>query len=205
MRDSFIEVVSSVTELQCPHIGDLIEALRNVDEVYYTYTTQKKVTKYPERVFAYELYHQFRKIMEDKPNEYDNVYLNGEQQKSKQVIKDLEKCAPDLVLHKRIYETNPEDQLWLCEIKMKGNTKAMNDLNKFYKMQALNFNSYIFIYGGVSFEEMIEEIGKIKIRTDTDVYLKTICISSYNWNKIKQIHCHSLKEIVEVFAIGKGK
>lgn len=191
------DVVSTVTNTQCLHIDDLIRALLNVDEIYYTYTTQKMVTKYPERVFAYELYHQYRKIMEEKPDEYNHVYLNGEQQKSKQVVENLERCAPDLVLHNCIFEVRRNGQFWLCEIKMKGNPEAMSDLEKFYKMESLGFKCYIFLYAGVTYKEMVEDIRKIKINTDTDVYEKTICISTCNRNGMKQIHCHGLKEIVE--------
>lgn len=197
MADKIIDVVSTVSNAQCLHIDDFIKALIEVDGFYYTYTTQKKVKKYPERVFAYELYHQFRKIMEKKPEKYQSIYLNGEQQKSKQVVEDLEKCAPDLVLHDCIYDVRPDGQFWACEIKMKGNPDAMSDFDKFYRMEVLGFKRYIFLYAGVTFEEMAEEIRKLKVRTDTDVYKKTICISTYNENGIKLIHCHSLKDIVE--------
>ena len=196
-KETIIDVVSTVSNTQCLHIDDFIRALLNVDENYYTYTTQKQVTKYPERVFAYELYHQFRKIMEKNPKKYQCIWLNGEQQKSKQVVEDLEKCAPDLVLHDCIYEVRPDGQFWLCEIKMKNNPEATSDLEKFYRMEVLGFQCYIFLYAGVTFEEMAEEIRKIKVRPGTDVYEKNICISSYNWNGVKQIHCHRLKEIVE--------
>lgn len=64
MANKIIDVVSTVSNAQCLHLDDFIKALIEVDGFYYTYTTQKKVKKYPERVFAYELYHQFRKIME---------------------------------------------------------------------------------------------------------------------------------------------
>ena len=196
-KKSLLDIVSTVSNTQCLHIDDFISALLNVDEFYYTYTTRKQETKYPERVFAYELYHQFRKIMEKKPEKYQGIFLNGEQQKSKQVVEDLEKCAPDLVLHDCIYEVRPDGQFWLCEIKMKDNPKAMSDLEKFYKMEVLGFQCYIFLYAGVTFEEMAKEIREINVSSDTDVYEKTICISSYNWNGVKQIHCHRLKEIVE--------
>ena len=196
-KETLLDVVSTVSNTQCLHIDDFICALLNVDEIYYTYTTQKQETKYPERVFAYELYHQFRKIMEKNPEKYQGVYLNGEQQKSRQVVEELEKCAPDLVLHDCIYEVRPNGQFWLCEIKMKNNPEAMSDFEKFYRMEVLGFKCYIFLYAGVTFEEMAEKIRKIEVRTDTEVYEKTICISAYNENGVKQIHCHSLKEIVE--------
>lgn len=196
-KKSFLDIVSTVSNAQCLHIDDFIKALIEVDGIYYTYTTQEKVKKYPERVFAYELYHQFRKIMEKNPQKYHSIYLNGEQQKSKQVVEDLEKCAPDLVLHDCIYDVRLDGQFWACEIKMKGNPDAMSDFDKFYRMKVLGFKRYIFLYAGVTFEEMAEEIRKLKVRTDTAVYEKTICLSTYNENGINQIRCHSLKDIVE--------
>lgn len=191
------EIVSTVNDDKFKYVNDFISALQEVDEMYYTYAKKNNKNKYPERVFAYELYHQFRKIMESKSSEFSGVYLNGEQTKSKEVVDELERCAPDLVLHKCIYEVDPDKQLWLCEIKMKGNPKVMSDLNKFSKMDKLKFQCYVFLYADVKFAEMVDEIRKIKINKSLSPYEKTICISAYNYNGTKQIHCHTLKEIVE--------
>ena len=195
-----LEIVSTVKDDQCRFIDDLLLSLSKVDSFYYSYTTPKGNIKYPERVFAYEVYHQLRDIMQEKKEEYDDVYLNGEQQKSSEVVDNLSRCTPDLVLHRRIYDCEPEDQLWLCEIKMKGNPDSMDDLMKFEKMEALNFQCYIFLYAGVTFLEMVDKIGKTKLQSDNSVFGKTICISSYNDGEKIEIHCHSLKEIYEYYA-----
>ena len=192
-----VDIVSTIDGYRFNYIDDLIEALRNVDERYYSYTTVKDVTKYPERVFAYELYHQLRKIMEQKSDMYDGIYLNGEQTKSKEVIEGLDTLAPDLILHKCIYDRQPEHQFWLCEIKMKRNSDSMSDLSKFNKYEPLEFPCYIFLYAGVSCSEMVSKIQQEGISKDSEAYEKTICISSYNSNGVIQIHCHSLKDIVE--------
>ena len=104
------EIVSTVGDEQFKYVNDFIAALQEVDERYYTYTTTDGLKKYPERVFAYELYHQFRKIMEVKSSDYCGVYLNGEQTKSKEVVPNLERFAPDLVLHRCVYDVQPENQ-----------------------------------------------------------------------------------------------
>ena len=194
-----LEIVSTVKDDHCRYIEDFLSALSHVDSFYYSYTTPKGDVKYPERVFAYEVYHQLRDIMKEKADAYDDIYLNGEQQKSSEVVDNLSKCTPDLVLHRKIYDPDPDDQLWLCEIKMKGNSKAMSDLMKFHKMELLNFQCYIFLYAGVTFTEMVNEIGKTKIRLDHSIFKKTICINSYNGGEKKQIHCHSLKEIYDFY------
>ena len=195
-----IEIVSTVKDDQCCFVDDLLLSLSGVDSFYYSYTTPKGNIKYPERVFAYEVYHQLREIMQEKAEKYNDIYLNGEQQKSSEVVDDLSKCTPDLVLHKRIYDCKQEDQLWLCEIKMKGNPDAVSDLMKFEKMEALNFQCYIFLYAGVTFSEMVDKIGKTKIQSDNCVFDKTICISSYNDGGKIEIHCHSLKDIYNYYA-----
>ncbi len=193
------EIVNTISNEKCPYIEDFIEALSKVNWEYYSYTTLDKVTKYPERVFAYELYHQLRKIMEKNSQKYDNVYLNGEQTKGKLIVEDLELCTPDLVMHRNMIDCKQEDQLWLCEIKMKGNKEAMSDLNKFHKMSSLNFQCYIFLYAGVKFSEMVDQIGKVNHFEEfakCEVFKKAICISAYNDEGVKQIHCHSLEEIL---------
>ena len=64
-------------------LDDFLRALRKVDSGYYMYPIKddngKTDRKYPERVFAYEFYHQYRKIMEGKRDVYSGLYLNGEQ------------------------------------------------------------------------------------------------------------------------------
>ena len=199
-----LEIVSTVKDDQCHYIDDLLLSLSGVDNFYYSYTTPKGNIKYPERVFAYEVYHQLRDIMQEKTEKYDDVYLNGEQQKSSEVVDDLSKCTPDLILHRRIYDCKQEDQLWLCEIKMKGNPDAMSDLMKFEKMEALNFQCYIFLYAGVLFSEMVDVIGETKIQSNNGTFDKTICISSYNDGENIEIHCHSLKEIYDYYARKKS-
>ena len=191
------EFIPNIPNFQCHYIEDFITALKKVDSMYYTYTTSKKVTKYPERVFAYELYHQFRIIMARKKDIYKDVHLNGEQTKSREVVEDLERCAPDLILHKSLFECSPEGQLWLCEIKMKNNNDAMKDLRKFSKMEKLNFPVYIFLYAGVTFKEMIKQIEEENQKRKIKCAHKIICISAYNQAGTKQFRCCRLEEIIK--------
>ena len=70
-----------------PYLGDILEALSNVRTEYMVYCSpgskigNKSYYKYTERIFAYELYHQYRCIMQRKKKKYAGLYLNGEQQK----------------------------------------------------------------------------------------------------------------------------
>ena len=119
-----------------------------------------------ERIFAYELYHQFRKIMEDPSTEYsnENVVLSGEIHKGDKIY-DMDQCSPDLVLH------DPQGmfvktQYFLCEMKLKTNPKLLDDLQKIKKMdlQGLNFQRYIFLLIGADRAFLKEEIRKALIK-----------------------------------------
>ena len=111
------------------YLEDLCSALEEVSPEYkkwILYNTdasgEVKETQesYCERVFAYELYHQIRRIMDVKPTlpRYKDVYLNGETVKDNKFFKDIyeglaklspkfsedkdNKRIPDLVLHKNL-------------------------------------------------------------------------------------------------------
>lgn len=192
-----LEIVSSVNKEDCPYIEDFLNAIESVGKLYYHFKHGDGEEKYPERIFAYEVYHQFRKIMEQPHSSYEGIYLNGEQLKLPEYAEIARKCTPDLILHRNLISTENEDQLFICEIKMNGNNEAMSDLEKFNEMAGLNFQHYIFLYGGVLFKDMYDQIRETDIAKDSDAYNKTICISAYYENGIKQIHCHTLKEIKE--------
>ena len=60
------------------------------------------------------------------------------------------KRIPDLVLHKDQGSINKEGQIYLAEIKMGDNKKALDDLEKLTALKngKLAFEFYIFIYVG---------------------------------------------------------
>lgn len=201
------------------YLEDIKCALKNVDSIYYRWTNHKvDETKFPseefeiaycERVFAYELYHQIRKIMDENPalERYRGVYLNGETIKSNHFYADLfdglseydssfkegenNKRTPDLVLHKDLGSIEEEGQIYLAEIKMAENKNALDDLKKLTMLQKskLNFTFYIFIYAGKNIDELYDELLKI----DTSVIAKDIvCICS----KFGNSKCMTLGEII---------
>ena len=75
---------------QVQYLEDLKIALEKVDPAYFNWYMHKLAddgsvseeirNRHEERTFAYELYHQVRKIMESKEasKRYQSVYLNGE-------------------------------------------------------------------------------------------------------------------------------
>ena len=144
-------------------ITDLKYALKHVNQKYIRWTVGKAAQEndpssdtaknYCERVFAYELYHQFRKLMCDNKR-YDDLLLNGEQQKDNTHFKNLlnvinkEKIIPDLVLHENIGTHEDGGQILYVEIKTVNNDDVYSDLKKLSALTktTLNFIFYIFVY-----------------------------------------------------------
>lgn len=203
------------------YLEDLCSALEEVSPEYkkwILYNTdasgEVKETQesYCERVFAYELYHQLRLIMEPcrghVEERYRELILNGEQVKLDNFYKNLfeglsklsekfkkegeNKIIPDLVLHKNIGTIDKDGQIYLVEIKMGENTNALDDLEKLTLLtkSELNFHFYIFVYVGKSIDELKEMI----LHKGVDVFSKNIfCICLESNNAI----CTTLGELTE--------
>ena len=193
---------SSVSDWE--YMEDFIIALCYVDKGYYMYpieNSDKPEDKiYPERVFAYEFYHQLRKRMEKNKACYYGKYLNGEQTKNRHVEQYIGDYTPDLILHKKLDGMSPQNQLWLCEIKMMGSNNPISDIEKFKKMKDLNFHEYIFLYAGSCLENFQiriynkERKGKISREEDG----KRICICSFYDNNKLYIECHRLRTLLDM-------
>lgn len=127
---------------------------------------ENEALSYCERVFAYELYHQFRKLMCDN-EQYSGLFFNGEQQKDnshfKELLKSIErdKVIPDLILHQHMGTHEEGGQILYIEIKTVNNTNVYDDLKKLSDLTKteLNFVYYIFIYVDGTLEEL-----KLKIK-----------------------------------------
>lgn len=201
------------------YLEDIKSALNEVKSVYYgwynhkiansEYLSEEIQKAYCERVFAYELYHQIRKIMDVNPTltRYENVYLNGETIKDNKFFTEIyaglaeistkfsndkdNKRIPDLVLHKDLGSTETEGQIYLAEIKMKDNENALDDLDKLTLLMKskLNFTFYIFIYAGKNIDEFKDDLSK----KDTSYLSKNIvCICS----KFGESKCMTLGEVL---------
>ena len=184
---------------------DFLKALCNVDRGYYMYPIKddngKTDRKYPERVFAYEFYHQYRKFMEDKQDIYSGLYLNGEQTKDRKVADYIGDFTPDLVLHSRLDGWFEGSQKWLCEIKMIESGNPLADIEKFKKMEKLGFSEYIILYAGSCLPNLLlkiqNKIKKRKINRESDV--NCICICSYYSKTSKlYIECHRLFTLIDM-------
>lgn len=203
------------------YLEDLCSALEEVSPEYkkwILYNTdasgdvKETQESYCERVFAYELYHQLRLIMEPcrghVEERYRELILNGEQVKLDNFYKHLfeglsklsekfkkegeNKIIPDLVLHKNIGTIDKDGQIYLVEIKMGENTNALDDLEKLTLLtkSELYFHFYIFVYVDKSIDELKEMI----LHKGVDVFSKNIvCICLESNNAI----CTTLGELTE--------
>jgi hypothetical protein len=176
------EIINDVKKSS--YLDDILKALSNVRTEYMVYYSpdlnkgNKSYYKYTERMFAYELYHQYRIIMQRKKKKYAGLYLNGEQQKSSQGWKGLKKITPDIVLHGMIDKPDYSgfSQKWLCEIKMFTNPEIVKDLTKIKnKASILRFQDYFFIFVGGNDNDLKIECRNKHIKVN-DVFNDTICI-----------------------------
>lgn len=190
-----IKIIIDYCMTNCEYLDDFLSALSKVDIKYFLYPYGKEY-KYPERVFAYEFYHQYRLIMEEKKEKYKGLYLNGEQSKSSLVWEGLGQITPDLVLHGKMGEKDDtgESQKWLCEIKTISNPQVINDLEKIKKDEAiLKFQNYILLYVGATLQNL-----KVKLEgcDKEKIDMNTICICAFYDDDGIQITCRRLLEII---------
>lgn len=137
-------------EIKTPFNDDIVAALCNVNHHYIHVQLQNK--EYAERIFAYEFYHQYRKIMEEKPQYYPDgeVFLNGEQPKGFEDNFGKVNMSPDIVFHGDYNKVIEDKQYWIAELKMSTNAKILDDIEKLesYCSGSLKFqNAYLIVAG----------------------------------------------------------
>lgn len=139
----------------------VLEAIKNVNNKYYK---SGSTLKY-ERMFCYELYHQFRILQHDKGELNNNFILSGEPHKNievpiEKIYREKKKkhkanknktirCSPDFIFHGGIDNYDPSNQILAIEVK--ANISSRNFIKDIIKLQKLtqsdklNFQKGIFI------------------------------------------------------------
>lgn len=131
------------------YFNDLLLALMRVESKYllWPYGINKQMC---ERVFAYELYHQWRIVSEHY--DYENLLINGEIRKDGSIYRTTKKIVyPDLILHEQ--QNNINQQIIACEIKTVksvesngGKQKILKDLIKLGEyVEELEYETCVFI------------------------------------------------------------
>lgn len=194
-------------------VSTFFNALLKISSNYYSYCIDesKKVIEHVERVFAYELYHQWSNLLTKE----DGFIINGEigkqleyfDQQSNIFLGRAEKY-PDLVLHKGQDEV--DGNMIVCEIKRKKNEVGfLNDLLKLaiftsnHNEQENKIPPYkcgIFVLVNSSQQEFLSAIknDKIKYKSEFDYITtqanskKIICVFCTADNATKEISYNSL-------------
>jgi len=168
-------------------LKDLFTAILNVEDNYYAYSTKHLNGSYQqqeqlERVFAYELYHQWSKLLEryNKKNKNDKRVINGE------VGKKLDFCNvfPDMILHKG--QEDIHNQEIAIEIKRKislSEENLLNDLEKLSDMLtegklsdcATPFKYSVFILIGGNESDITRILKQEKINNINDNIFCVFC------------------------------
>lgn len=206
----------------------LFEAILKVHKKYVTYeihAPHEGWEEHLERVFAYELYHQWAKQLEI--NDAQNLVLNGEVYKhlvwkticydcdSKPTIKGV---YPDLVLHSS--QGNDKNQKMICEIKREVNISSEALFADFLKLSCYlrkksfqddfaPFDYGVFILvGDVKWKDItVDENTTVKWKEEyvtleqykkqfSETFSHIICIA-YNGNG-KSLEYDTLKNILKV-------
>lgn len=149
------------------YLNDLGTSIHMVNNSYCNWEARHITLQKSERVFAYELYHQFKTLTRNNP-EYIDIRFDGEI--GKQIYLQPDNCGtlintnqldytPDFVLHKSQTDSTEWNQKLIVEIKARNVTD--NDLSKDiiklnHYISALNFQYSVFISVNTS-EQIIQE------------------------------------------------
>lgn len=135
-----------------------------IDKVPKSYIREKegkrKFGKYHlERIFSYELYYRWTKMLNYKSENPEKLFLNAELTKH---YNDKKECKfPDMVLHGNF--TNCDKQFIICEIKSSRNyiknDSLKKDVESLYKgVKNLCYHCGAFIYIGDSVNNIISRL-----------------------------------------------
>ena len=144
--------------LSSDYLKDIASSITKVDKKYCQWEYQDGSSQKIERVFAYELYHQLRKLTNSNPK-YKELRIDGEI--SKEVYQEIETCgllnlhsskrrhfSPDMVIHYGQTNRKEESQIAIIEIKTReiSNSNLIDTILKLnHYIRVLNFQYAIFI------------------------------------------------------------
>ncbi|MBR6885565.1 MAG: hypothetical protein IKN01_07650 [Prevotella sp.] len=146
------------TDTDWLYIQGLTKAIDNVPQKYICECDGER-RFHLERVFSYELYYRWAKLLNFRQENPERLMLNAELSKH---YYDMDKYKfPDMVLHGNY--TNRDKQFIICEIKSSRNSIKENSLKKdveslFGGVRELNYHCGVFIYLGNRVNKIILKI-----------------------------------------------
>jgi len=162
---------------QLTYLNDLCEALIRVEEQYCRWPANNRhhIQKI-ERVFCYELYHQFR-LRTINNNNYDRFRMDGENYKNltPEVVHPCgtnyavaqDQFSPDFVLHLGQLNRDVDNQLLAIEAKTRsvGDDEIAKTIIKLnHYIRVLNFQFAVFISVNTQLSKLKQKIRRIFIR-----------------------------------------
>lgn len=146
------------TDTDWLYIQVLSEAIENVPKEYIQECNGKR-RFHLERVFSYELYYRWTKLLNNRDNNPDKVFLNAELVKHYDNSKQYK--FPDMVLHGS-YDKR-DKQFIICEIKSSRNqikdSSLKKDLASLYEgVKSLGYHCGVFIYLGNRMNSIISKL-----------------------------------------------
>ena len=159
-------------------VNDIGEAIIRVEEEYCEWAyNNPNYNQKTERVFAYELYHQF-KMLTVCDTKYRNLRLDGEI--DKRVTQPIELCglvienftqvrfSPDLVIHLGQTDRQDENQKAIIELKTKrlygkqGQLEIKKTILKLnHYLRVLHFQYAIFLSVNTEFNNLTEQLNNL--------------------------------------------
>ncbi|MCH5310700.1 MAG: hypothetical protein J1E57_01880 [Prevotella sp.] len=129
-----------------------------VEAVREEYIYEKKERYHIERVFAYELYYNWKTILSEESENPEKLLLNGELTKH---YYNEKYGFPDMVLHGDY--TKNDKQFIICEIKSSRNSieydKLIKDLKSLaFGIKELHYHCGVFVYLGVDIDPMLDKL-----------------------------------------------
>ena len=182
------------------YLRDMMAAILEVRPWYFircTYDDSHEAIDQLERVFAYELYHQWSKFVEQYQKEGDtNICLNGEAMKP---LRGQNK-QPDMILH----EYNTDRQEIVVEIKRRKYTKGENIADDIKKLAIYTtgedgtrkilhgiepYKVGVFILTLKTMDNLTELIAEVENKFS--IHHDEFCIDKHS---IRKVHCICIPE-----------
>ena len=164
IKDIALIMISEIYRQQCwtdtdwVYIQGLSEAIDNVPINYIRECNEKKQF-HLERVFSYELYYRWSRLLNNRNKNPEKVFLNAELVKHYDNSKQFK--FPDMVLHGDY--TNREKQFIICEIKSSrnqiDNDSLRKDVESLYEgVKGLSYHCAVFICLGDRLNNIISKL-----------------------------------------------
>jgi|SRR5688572_17384179 len=164
------------------------------EQYYIDPESLDRYEQFAERNFAYELYHQYKIIIEAAINKeiFNGLQLNGEITKIgfNDTLVQQNVIIPDLVLHKSQLDVNSENQKFFAEVKVNPGADLEKDIKKllFAVTAPLNFNEGVLICVNISIDNLQKQVKNYHRISEYTTILKKIFVLHPDLDEYKSFY-----------------